>query len=181
MDRLLLTVAASCLCVLLAACDLPRLTNSSNASSTATTVKSATPSSLRVSASTPATSEHRGSLSERQRTRFSWGPDNAQVEWRVDRTHGEATIHLLQATTDAPAPLPLEKIQLIIDAPLTEIELVARPVESDAAGTSSRFTAIHPLLAKKKPLSGSISAMVNKQAYVSDFAEPYDLFVSNSD
>lgn len=71
-----------------------------------------------------------------------------------------------------------ESVFLIIDAPLTEIELIAEPRESDAKGTSSRFAAVDETISVTKPLSGSISATIDDVPYVADFAEPYDLFAS---
>jgi hypothetical protein len=148
------------------ACDNPAPVSSASASVTSTnhSVAEETASTIHVAENAVG------------QTHIEWGPEDARATLVLDRGTNQATLTLLKNDGVTPLAIAIEKIYLTIDAPLTEIELIAEPVDTDRPGASSRFVAEHEVLSLTKPFSGAISAKINDDPYVSDFAEPYDLF-----
>ena len=58
---------------------------------------------------------------------------------------------------------------------MTEIDLAAQPLESEAAGTSSRFVGTHDTIGIVKEFAGTISGEIDGTPYTGDFKEePHD-------
>jgi hypothetical protein len=172
MDRVCNCLIIGLLCLGVAACNRPSAVPSLSAQTTAATGHQNT--------DTVATQVMLGT-NVIGRTRFSWGPEDALAELVLDRKTEIATLTLLKNDGVTPLAISLKMINLTIDAPLTEIELVAKPRETDPAGTASQFEAVHEVLRLTKPLSGTLSGFIAEEPFVTDFSEPYDLFAATSE
>jgi hypothetical protein len=100
-----------------------------------------------------------------------WGGGAYHVEFTVDHDKKEATVYVLGSDGQSPAPINAETIQLTINDPKTEMELVAKPLEGEAEGTSSRFIGTHDTIGMVKEFAGTISGMLDGDPYVGDFKE----------
>ena len=104
-------------------------------------------------------------------TLTDWGGGAYHVEFTVDHDKKEAMVFILGSDEKSPSPIKSEKIQLTINDPATEIELVAMPLEGEAAGTSSRFVGTHDTIGIVKEFSGTLSGEIEGTPYTGDFAE----------
>ena len=100
-----------------------------------------------------------------------WGGGAYHVEFTVDHDKKEATVYVLGSDGKTPAPLKASKIRLIINDPSTELELVAKPLDGESAGASSRFAGTHDNIGIVKEFDGTISGEVDGTPYVGDFKE----------
>jgi hypothetical protein len=104
-----------------------------------------------------------------------WGGGAYHVEFTVDHDQKEATVYLLGSDEKSPSPIKAKSIQLVIDDPKTELELVAKPLDGEAEGTSSRFVGSHDTIGIVKEFAGTISAEIEGTPYTGDFKEePHD-------
>lgn len=104
-------------------------------------------------------------------TLTDWGGGAYHVEFTVDHEKKEATVYLVGSDEKSPAPIEADKIRLTIDDPMTELELVAKPLEGEAAGTSSRFVGTHDTLGIVKEFAGAIGGEIEGVPYTGDFKE----------
>jgi hypothetical protein len=104
-------------------------------------------------------------------TLTDWGGGAFHVEFTVDHTKKEATVYILGSDEKSPAPIKAEKITLTLEDPASEIELVAKPLEGEMDGMSSRFVGVHDNLGIVKEFAGTISGEVEGVPYVGDFKE----------
>jgi hypothetical protein len=104
-------------------------------------------------------------------TLTDWGGGAYHVEFTVDHDKKEATVYIIGSDAKSPAPIKAEKIQLVIDDPMTELELVAQPLEGETDGMSSRFVGTHDTIGIVKEFSGTISGDVEGTPYTGDFKE----------
>lgn len=104
-------------------------------------------------------------------TLTDWGGGAYHVEFTVDHDKKEATVYIIGSDAKSPAPIKADKIHLVIDDPMTEMELVAKPLEGEAEGTSSRFVGAHDTIGIVKEFSGTISGEVDGTPYTGDFKE----------
>jgi hypothetical protein len=100
-----------------------------------------------------------------------WGGGAYHVEFTVDHDAKEATVYLIGSDAKSPAPIKADKIQLVIDDPMTEMELVAKPLDGEAEGMSSRFVGTHETIGIVKEFSGTISGEIDGTPYTGDFKE----------
>ena len=104
-----------------------------------------------------------------------WGGGKYHVEFTVDHDKKEAAVYVLGSDGKSPAPIKAESIQLTINDPMTEMELVAKPLEGEAEGTSSRFVGTHDSIGIVKEFAGTISGQIEDTPYTGDFKEvPHD-------
>jgi len=104
-------------------------------------------------------------------TLFDWGGGAYHVEFTVDHDRKETIVYILGDDAKTPVAIRADKIQLIIDEPLTELELTAQPMEGEEAGMSSRFVGQHETLGIVREFSGTVSGMVEGTPYTGDFKE----------
>lgn len=104
-------------------------------------------------------------------TLTDWGGGAYHVEFTVDHDKKEATVHIIGGDEKSPAPIKAERIHLVINDPMTEMELVAKPLDGEAAGTSSRFVGTHETIGIVKEFAGTISGEIEGTPYTGDFKE----------
>lgn len=107
---------------------------------------------------------HGGTISD-------WGGGAYHVEFTVDHDKKEATVYILGGDAKTPAPIKAKTIHLVINDPLTEMELSAKPLEGEAEGTSSRFAGTHDTIGIVQEFAGTISGEVEGTPYTGDFKE----------
>ena len=108
-------------------------------------------------------------------TLTDWGGGAYHVELTVDHDKKEATVYIVGSDEKSPQPIKADKIQLTINDPMTELELVAKPLEGEAEGTSSRFVGTHDTIGIVKEFAGTISGEIEGTPYTGDFKEePHD-------
>jgi hypothetical protein len=100
-----------------------------------------------------------------------WGGGEYHVEFTVDHEKQEATIYVLDANAQSPAPVPAESLLLTISDPSFQVELQPVPLEGEAEGTSSRFVGQHEKLGVVQEFAGTISGAVAGTPYAGDFEE----------
>jgi hypothetical protein len=104
-----------------------------------------------------------------------WGGGAYHVEFTVDHDKKEATVYVLGSDAKSLAPVKAERILLVIDDPMTEMELIARPLEGETEGKSSRFVGTHETIGIVKEFAGTISGEIEGTPYTGDFKEePHD-------
>lgn len=104
-------------------------------------------------------------------TLIDWGGGAYHVEFTVDHDKKETTVYLLGSDEKSPAPIKAETIHLVIDDPMTELDLTAQPLEGEAKGMSSRFVGTHDTLGIVREFSGTISGEIEGTPYTKDFKE----------
>ena len=104
-------------------------------------------------------------------TLTDWGGGAYHVEFTVDHDKKVATVYIIGSDEKSPSPIKADKIQLVINDPMTELELVAQPLEGEAEGTSSRFVGTHDTIGIVKEFSGTISGVIDGTPYTGDFKE----------
>lgn len=104
-------------------------------------------------------------------TLVDWGGGAYHVEFTVDHDKKETMVYLLGSDEKSPAPIKAEKIHLVIDDPMTELDLTAQPLEGEAKGMSSRFVGTHDTLGIVREFSGTISGEIEGTPYTKDFKE----------
>jgi hypothetical protein len=100
-----------------------------------------------------------------------WGGGAYHVEFTVDHDKKEATCYIIGSDEKTPAPIKAEKIHLVINDPMTEMDLMAKPLEGEAEGTSSRFVGTHDTIGIVQEFAGTISGDVDGTPYSGDFKE----------
>lgn len=104
-----------------------------------------------------------------------WGGGAYHVEFTVDHDKKEATVYIVGSDEKSPAPIKAKSIQLVINVPKTELELVAKPLDGEAEGTCSRFVGTHDTIGIVKEFAGTISGEIEGTPYTGDFKEePHD-------
>lgn len=104
-------------------------------------------------------------------TLFDWGGGSYHVEFTVDHDRKEAVIYILGDDAKSPVAIKADKIQLVIDEPFTELDLIAQPLDSEGNGMSSRFVGQHETLGIVREFSGTVSGVVEGTPYSGDFKE----------
>ncbi len=100
-----------------------------------------------------------------------WGGGAYHVEFTVDHDKKEATVYIIGGDEKTPAPIKAASIHLVINDPMTEMDLAAQPLETDPAGTSSRFVGTHATIGIVKEFAGTISGQIDGTPYTGDFKE----------
>jgi hypothetical protein len=100
-----------------------------------------------------------------------WGGGAYHVEFTVDHDKKEVTVYIVGSDEKSPAPIKADKIQLVINDPMTEMDLVAQPLDSEAEGMSSRFVGTHDTIGIVKEFAGTISGQIEGTPYTGDFQE----------
>jgi hypothetical protein len=108
-------------------------------------------------------------------TLTDWGGGAYHVEFTVDHDKKEATVYILGGDEKTPAPIKATSVHLVINDPMTELDLAAKPLEGEAEGTSSRFVGTHETIGIVKEFAGTISGQIDGTPYTGDFKEePHD-------
>jgi hypothetical protein len=102
---------------------------------------------------------------------MDWGGGAYHVEFTVDHDKKEAVVYILGSDEKSPAPIKAQSVHLVINDPLTELELAAKPLEGENEGTSSRFVGTHDTMGIVKEFAGTISGEIEGTPYVGDFKE----------
>jgi hypothetical protein len=132
----------------------------------------ATPAPSASSSGTPAAAEqHAHGSGPHGGTITDWGGGAYHVEFTVDHDKKEATVYILGGDEKTPAPIKAEKIHLVIDDPMTEMDLGAAPLEGEADGMSSRFVGTHDTIGIVQEFAGTISGEIEGTPYTGDFKE----------
>ncbi|MDP1560274.1 MAG: hypothetical protein Q8M16_02650, partial [Pirellulaceae bacterium] len=76
-------------------------------------------------------------------TLFDWGGGAFHAEFTVDHDKQEATVYILGGDAKTPAQIKADKLQLTIDDPATELDLLPVPLDGEDEGMSSRFVGKH--------------------------------------
>ena len=100
-----------------------------------------------------------------------WGGGAYHVEFTVDHDKKEVTVYIVGSDEKTPAPIKAQSIHLVIDEPMTELDLAAKPVEGEAEGTSSRFVGTHDTIGVVREFAGTISGVIEGTPYTGDFKE----------
>lgn len=108
-------------------------------------------------------------------TMTDWGGGKYHVEFTVDHDKKEVTVYIIGGDAKSPSPVKAASIHLVINDPMTEMDLAAKPLETDPEGTSSRFVGTHDTIGIVKEFAGTISGEVEGTPYSGDFKElPHD-------
>jgi hypothetical protein len=110
------------------------------------------------------TAPHGGTLTD-------WGGGKYHVEFTVDHDKKEATVYIIGSDAKSPQPIKASSVHLVINDPMTEIDLVAKPLEGEPEGTSSRFVGSHETIGIVKEFAGTISGQIDGTPYTGDFKE----------
>ena len=104
-------------------------------------------------------------------TMADWGGGKYHVEFTVDHDKKEATVYLFGSDEKSPSPIKADKILLTVKQPQFQVELVAKPLDGEANGVSSRFVGVHDSLGVVQEFAGTISGEVDGTPYSGEFAE----------
>lgn len=104
-------------------------------------------------------------------TLTDWGGGAYHVEFTVDHDKKEAAVYIVGSDEKSPSPIKAQSIQLVINDPMTELELVAKPLEGETEGSSSRFIGTHDTIGIVKEFAGTISGVIDGTPYAGDFKE----------
>ncbi len=108
-------------------------------------------------------------------TLTDWGGGAYHVEFTVDHDKKEVTVYLIGSDEKSPAPIKADKVNLVINEPMTEMELTAKPLDGETEGLSSRFVGTHDTIGIVKEFAGTISGTIEGTPYTGDFKEePHD-------
>ena len=107
---------------------------------------------------------HEGTISD-------WGGGKYHVEFTVDHDKKETIVYVLDGDANTPVAVKAGTVLLSIADPKFQVELKAKPLEGEAAGSSSRFVGTHDSLGIVKEFQGTISAEVDGTPYVAEFKE----------
>jgi hypothetical protein len=108
-------------------------------------------------------------------TLTDWGGGAYHVEFTVDHNKKETTVYIIGGDEKTPAPIKATSVHLVINDPMTELDLAAKPLEGEAEGTSSRFVGTHETIGIVKEFAGTISGQIDGTPYTGDFKEePHD-------
>lgn len=109
---------------------------------------------------------HEGTLAD-------WGGGKFHVEFTVDHDKQEATVYVLGSDEKTPAPIKATdgELLLTIKEPSFQVELMARPLEGETEGNSSRFVGKDEKLGVVQEFEGTISGEVEGTPYAGDFKE----------
>src|SRR5215207_3757413 len=61
-----------------------------------------------------------------------WGGGAYHVEFTVDHDKKEATVYIIGGDEKTPAPIKATSIHLVINDPMTEMDLAAKPLEGES-------------------------------------------------
>lgn len=92
-------------------------------------------------------------------------------EFVVDHAKKTATVYILDDNVKNPVPIAATKLQLSIEQPQFQVDLIADPQEGDPMGKSSRFVATHDNFGKEQQFEGTLSGEVDGKPYLGDFKE----------
>lgn len=92
-------------------------------------------------------------------------------EFCMDHAKKQATVYILDGDAKKNVAIKAGKLNLSIKSPSFQVELLAQPMDGEAAGTSSRFVAVHDNFAKEQEFAGTVSAEVDGKPYSGDFKE----------
>jgi hypothetical protein len=104
-------------------------------------------------------------------TMTDWGGGAYHVEFTVDHDKKEATVYIIGGDEKSPAPIKTDKIHLVINDPMTELDLIAKPLDGETDGKCSRFVGTHDTIGIVKEFAGTISGQVEGTPYTGDFKE----------
>ncbi len=104
-------------------------------------------------------------------TLTDWGGGEYHVEFTADHDKKEATVYIIGSDEKSKVAIKAERIHLLVNDPMTEMELVAKPLEGEAEGTSSRFVGTHDTIGIERMFSGTISGQIDGTPYTGDFQE----------
>lgn len=106
-------------------------------------------------------------------TLADWGGGKYHVEFTVDHDAKEAVVYVLGADEKTPVPVRLAegKLLLTIREPSFQVELLARPLAGEPAGTSSCYGGTHDNLGIVREFAGTISGAVDGTPFAGDFEE----------
>ena len=100
-----------------------------------------------------------------------WGGGAYHVEFAPVHETKEVTVYILGGDVKTAAPLKMDKIKLVINEPKTEMELVAKPLDGEKDGKSSRFVGKHDTIGIVREFAGTISGQAEGTPYTGDFKE----------
>jgi hypothetical protein len=92
-------------------------------------------------------------------------------EFVVDHDTKEATVYILSGNLKKAAPIDVDKLLLSIDKPKFQVDLLPKPMEGEAKGSSSRFVAKHDNFGVKQEFSGTVSGEIQGKGVAGDFKE----------
>ena len=92
-------------------------------------------------------------------------------EFVVDHDAKEATVYILSGNLKKAVPLDVEKLLLSIDSPKFQVDLLPKPMEGEAKGSSSRFVAKDDRFGKHQEFAGAVSGEIQGKPVTGDFKE----------
>ena len=105
-------------------------------------------------------------------TLADWGGGKYHVEFTVDHDKKEAVVYVLGADEKTPVPVALADGKLLLTIrEHFQVELVARPLVGETAGTSSCYGGRHDSLGIVREFAGTISGAVDGTPFAGDFEE----------
>jgi len=93
------------------------------------------------------------------------------AEFTVDHAKKQATVYVLSGDLKKAVPLTSDKLVLSIRTPAFTVDMKPMPLDGEAKGSSSRFTATHNNFGKEQEFEGTVSADVDGKPYSGDFKE----------
>ena len=100
-----------------------------------------------------------------------FGGGKYHMEFVVDHDKQEATVYILGGDVKSPAPIKIDKLTLAISDPEFSVDLMAQPLEGEAAGESSRFVGTHESLGKVQEFAGTVTGEVEGTPLSGEFKE----------
>ena len=104
-------------------------------------------------------------------TVLDWGGGAFHLEFTVDHDKKQVVVYILGGDEKTPTPIKAASIQLALNDPMTELDLVASPLDGESNGNSSRFVGTHETLGIVKEFSGTLSGQIEGTPYTNDFQE----------
>lgn len=100
---------------------------------------------------------------------FDFGKYHA--EFVVDHDAKEVSVYIHNSSLKKQIPIDVEKLLLSIDSPKFQVDLLPKPMDGEAKGSSSRFVAKHDNFGKKQEFAGTVSGEIQGKPVTGDFKE----------
>jgi hypothetical protein len=107
---------------------------------------------------------HQGTIIELNNPKY-------HAEFCVDHGKKEVTVYILDGKAKDPAPIKATKMTLSITSPEFEVELIAKPLDTDPKDSCSRFTVVNEKFGKEQEFAGEVRTTLDGKVLRGKFKE----------